>query len=125
MINVYTFQFRQTLERTVNLKNDSYLILHIGDFSKLMANESVYHKGCHAKLHQNQRKSTPARERNAAFAQFLQQIKPNLKRGRTYDMSTLLALYKNIMNDVCNDPQSATTYTSQNLKKRLKKTFWQ
>ena len=44
LINVSTFQFCQTLERTVNLKNDSYLKLHIGDFSKLMANEAVYHK---------------------------------------------------------------------------------
>ena len=86
-----------------------------------MANESVYHKGCHAKLHQNQRKSTPVRERNAAFAQFLQQIKPNLKRGRTYDMSTLLALYKNIMNNVCNDPQSTATES----KETTRKTFWQ
>ena len=48
LINVSTFQFSQTLERTVNFKNDSYLKLHIGNFSKLMANDAVYHKGCHA-----------------------------------------------------------------------------
>ena len=38
-------------------------------------------------------------------------------------MSTLLALYKNIMNNVSNDPESAATYTSQNLKKRLERHF--
>ena len=38
-------------------------------------------------------------------------------------MSTLLALYKNIMNTVSNDPESAATYTSQNLKKRLERHF--
>ena len=64
LINVSTFQFSQTLERTVNLKNDSYLKLHIGDFSKLMANEAVYQKRLPCKLHQNQRKSIPVRERH-------------------------------------------------------------
>ena len=59
----------------------------------------------------------PQSERDAAFAQFLEQVEPNLECGRAYDMSTLLALYKNIMNNVSNDPESATTYTSQNLKK--------
>ena len=38
-------------------------------------------------------------------------------------MSTLLALYKNIMNNVSNDPESAAAYTSQNLKKRLERHF--
>ena len=122
LINVSTFQFCQTLERTVNLKNDSYLKLHVGDFSKLMANEAVYHKGCHANYIKIKEK-VPQSERDAAFAQFLEQVEPNLKRGRAYDMSTLLALYKNIMNNVSNDPESATTYSSQNLKKRLERHF--
>ena len=38
---------KQLNDRTVNLKNESYPKLHIGDFSKLMAKEAVYHKGCH------------------------------------------------------------------------------
>ena len=91
-------------ELYVNLKNDSYLKLHIGDFSKLMANVKIKEK-------------VPQSERDAAFAQFLEQVEPNLKRGRAYDMSTLLALYKNKMNNVSNNPESAATYTSQNLKK--------
>ena len=122
LINVSTFQFCQTLERTVNLQNDSYLKLHIGDFSKLMANEAVYHKGRHANYIKIKEK-VPQSERDGAFAQFLEQVEPNLKRGRAYDMSTLLALYKNIMNNVSNDPESAATYTSQNLKKRLERHF--
>ena len=122
LINVSTFQFCHTLERTVNPKNDSYLKLHIGDFSKLMANEAVYHKGCHANYIKIKEK-VPQSERDAAFAQFLEQVEPNLKRGRAYDMSTLLALYKNIMNNVSNDPESAAAYNSQNLKKRLERHF--
>ena len=118
LINVSTFQFCQTLERTVNLKNDSNLKLHIGDFSKLMANEAVHHKSCHANYIKIKEK-VPQSERDAAFAQFLEQVEPNLKRG----MSTLQALYKNIMNNVSNDPESAATYTSQNLKKRLERHF--
>ena len=74
------------------------------------------------KLHQNQRK-VPLSERDAASAKFLEQVEPNLKRGRAYDMSTLLALYKNIKNNVNNDPESAAAYTSQNLKKRLERHF--
>ena len=38
-------------------------------------------------------------------------------------MSILLALYKNIMNNVSNDPESSAAYTSQNLKKRLERHF--
>ena len=38
-------------------------------------------------------------------------------------MSTLLVLYKNIMNNISNDPESEATYTSQNLKKRLERHF--
>ena len=103
--------FVKTLERTVNRKNGSYLKLHIGDFSKLMANEAVYHKGCHANYIKIKEKVFQS-ERDAAFAQFLEQVESNLKLGRTYDMSTLLALYKNIMNNVSNDPESIETYTS-------------
>ena len=122
LINVSTFQFCQTLERTANLKDDSYLKLHIGAFSKLMANEAVYHKGCHANNIKIKEK-VPQSERDTAFAQFLEQVQPNLKRGRAYDMSTLQALYKNIMNNVSNDPECVATYTSQNLKKRLERHF--
>ena len=75
-----------------------------------MANEAVYHKDCYADYIKIKEK-IPQSERDAAFAQFLEQVEPNLKRGKTYDMSTLLALYKNIMNNVSNDPESATTYT--------------
>ena len=122
LINVSAFQFCQTLELTVNLKNDSYLKLHIGDFSKLMAIEAVYHKGCQANYIKIKEK-VPQSERDAAFSQFLEQVEPNLKRGRAYDMSTLLASYNNIMNNVSNDLESAATYASQNLKKRLKRHF--
>ena len=81
-----------------------------------MANEAVYHKGCHANYIKIKEK-VPQSERDTAFAQFLEQVEPNLKLGRTYDMSTLLALYKNIMNNVSNDAESVETYTSGNLKK--------
>ena len=76
----------------MNLKNNSYLKLHIGDFSKLMANEVVYRKGCHANYIEIKDK-VPQSEREPAFGQFLEQVEPNLKRGRAYGMSTLLALY--------------------------------
>ena len=106
----------------MNCKSYSYPKLHIGNFSKLMANEAVYHKGCHANYIKIKEK-VPQSEREAAFAQFLEQVEPNLKRGRAYDMSTLLALYKNIMNNVSNDPKSTAAYTSQNLKKLLERHF--
>ena len=38
-------------------------------------------------------------------------------------MSTSVALYKNIMNNVSNDPESAARCTSQNLKKQLERHF--
>ena len=90
-MNVSTFQFCQTLERTVNLKNDSYLKLHIGDFSKLMANGAVHHKGCQANYIKIKER-VPQSERDAAFAQFLEQVESNLKRGRAYEMSILYQL---------------------------------
>ena len=78
LVNVSTFQFCQILEGTGNLENDSYLKLHIGDFSKLMANEAVYQKGCHANCIKIKEK-VPQSEKHAAFAQFLEQVEPNLK----------------------------------------------
>ena len=87
-----------------------------------MANEAVYHKGCHANYIKI-REKVPRSERDVVFAQFLEQVEPNLKCGRAYDMSTSLALYKNIMNHEGNDPESAATYTSQNLKKQLETLF--
>ena len=87
-----------------------------------MANEAVYHKGCHSNYIKIKDK-VPQSEREATFAQFLQRVEPNLKRRMAYEMSTLLVLHKNIMNDVSNDPESAATYTSQNLKKRFKRHF--
>ena len=38
-------------------------------------------------------------------------------------MFTLLALFENIMKNVSNDTESAGTYTSQNIKKRLERHF--
>ena len=87
-----------------------------------MTNEAVYHKGCHVNYIKIKEK-VPQSKRGAAFAQFPEQVEPNLKRGRAYDMSTLLVLYKNIMNNVSNDPESEATYTSQKLKKRLERHF--
>ena len=77
LINVSAFQFCQTLERTVNLKNDSYLKLHIGDFSKLMAIDAAYHKGYHGNYIKIKEKVLQS-ERDAAFAQFLEPVEPNL-----------------------------------------------
>ena len=87
-----------------------------------MATEAIYHKGCHANYIRIKEK-VPQSETDVPFAQFLEQVEPNLKRGKAYDMSTLLALHKNIMSNVSNDPESAATYTSQNLKKRLERHF--
>ena len=86
-----------------------------------MANEAVYHKGCHANYIKIKEK-VPQPEGDTAFAQFLEQVESNLKRGRAYDMSALLELCKNIMNNVSNDHESAATYTSQNLN-RLERHF--
>ena len=119
LINVFTFQFCQTLERTVNLKNDGYLKLHIGDFSTLMANEAHITKVA-LQITSKSKKKYPSQRETLLLPE---QAEPNLKRGRAYDMSILLALYKNIMNNVSNDPESAATYTSQNLKKLLERHF--
>ena len=86
LINVSTFRFCQTLEHVVHQKNDEKLKLHLGDFSKLIANEAVYHKGCHA-LYINVKEKGPPAERDIAFKQFFEQIETNLNRGRAYDMS--------------------------------------
>ena len=43
-----------------------------------MANEAVYHKGCHANYIRIKEK-VPQSERDAAFAQFLEQVEPNLR----------------------------------------------
>ena len=91
LTNVSTFRFCQTLEHIVHQKNDEKLILHLGDFSKLIENEAVYHKGCHASYINVKEKAPPA-DRDNAFKQFLEQIEANLNRGRAYDMSTLLAI---------------------------------
>ena len=54
-------------------ENSSASEIHIGDFSKLMANvyEAVYHKGCHANFTKIKEK-VPQSERDAAFTHFLE-----------------------------------------------------
>ena len=74
--NVSTFRFCQTSEHIVHQKNDEKLKLHLGDFSKLIANEAVYHKGCHASYINV--KDVPLAERDIAFKQFLEQIEQNV-----------------------------------------------
>ena len=54
----------------------------------------MYHKGCHAWYINVKEKALPA-DQDIAFKQFMEQIEANLNRGRAYDMSTLLAIYKN------------------------------
>ena len=105
----------------VHHENNEKLNLHLGDFSKLIANEAVYHKGCHASCINIKDKAPPA-DPNITFRQFLEQIEANLSHGRAYDMSTLLA--KNIKSlEISSDEGMAKAYTSQNLKKRLQNHF--
>ena len=80
----------------------------------------MYHKGCHASYINVKEKAPPA---DLAFKQFLEQIEANLNRGRVYDMSTLLAIYKNKPFEISSDEGLAKAYTSQNLKKRLQNHF--
>ena len=48
LIKVSTFEYEESLEKKSNEIGDAQLKLHVGDFSKLIANDAVYHKGCHA-----------------------------------------------------------------------------
>ena len=80
LINISTFRFCRTLEHIVHQKNDEKLKLHLGAFPKIMANEAVYHKGCHASYINIKEKAPPA-DWDIAFKQFLEQIEANLNRG--------------------------------------------
>ena len=48
LIKVSTFEYDESLQKKVNETGDTQLKLHVGDFSKLVANDAVHYKGCHA-----------------------------------------------------------------------------
>ena len=47
LIRVSTFEYKESLEKKANEIGDAQLKVHVGDFSKLIANDALYSKGCH------------------------------------------------------------------------------
>ena len=64
-----------------------------------MANEAVYHKGCHADYIKIKEK-VPQSERDAAFSQFLEQTEPIINVEGLRHVYFNSFVYKDIMNNV-------------------------
>ena len=112
----FYISFSQTLEHIAHQKQRRKVKLHLGDFSKLIANEAVYHKGCRASYISEKEKVPPA-ERDIAFKQFLEQIEANLNLGRAYDMPTLLAIYRNKLFKISSNERHTLHKTLKNAYK--------
>ena len=104
------------MKKKANETRDAQLKLHVGDFSKLIANDAVYHKGCHANsVSPKQKLEKELFAHDLAFNKLISEIEPYLFSGKAYDMSSLLESFK--LED--NAGVSGESYTSQKLKNRL------
>ena len=84
-----------------------------------MAFEAKYHKACHAKYIVKEKK--PSQTFNphvAAFDELIKCIKPELDRGRAYDMNQLLSHYQTLLQDHMSTAD-ASKFTCQGLKAKL------
>ena len=107
-----TYEFREALKKKANETYDTQLNLHIGDFSKLIANDAVYHKGCHANyMSQRQKLHKEPSAHDLDFQKLINEIEPKLFSGKAYDMSSVLKNFKKklLEND---DELSGEAYTS-------------
>ena len=95
------------------------LNLHIGDFSKLIANDAVYHEGCHANyMSQRQKLHKEPSAHDLAFQKLINEIEPKLFSGKAYDMPSVLQTFKKKLSENGHE-LSGEAYTSQKLKTKL------
>ena len=84
------------LEKAFNGKNNTVLRARLGDISKLIANESRYHKNCLAKYVSVRKLNLQQSVYGIAFKKVPVEVieKDLIEGGRTFDMKTLLNIFK-------------------------------
>ena len=126
LINVATFEYCSTLERRAREKGDTELGCRVGDFSKLIANEAKYHKGCHSKYIKQDKCTEEMSEAgdiyNEALEKLMSDILPHLNEGKAFSMQELLEKYQLILTDSITEDE-ASSYTKQKLKTKLLKKY--
>ena len=116
---VITYEFGDPLKKKANETDDAQLKLHVGDFSKLIANDAVYHKGCHPNyMSQKQKLRKEPSAHDLTFQKLINEIEPKLFSGKAYDMSSVLQTFKKKLSEN-GDELSGEAYTSQKLKTKL------
>ena len=95
MIKASTFEYEESLEKKVNETGYAQLKLHVGDFSKQIADDAVYHKGCHANsMSPKQKLEKELSAHDLAFNKLISEIEPYPFLGKAYDISSLLESFK-------------------------------
>lgn len=128
LTNVCTFEACQSIQLAAERKGDSSM-LHIlnGVNGDLIAMEAKYHKNCFATY--VSKKSTLGLAKGEAvdspheraFRELVIDLNVGIEQGRAYDMTSLLAKYRDIL--VQKGATNPDSYTTQNLKIRLQKHF--
>ncbi|XP_028412609.1 uncharacterized protein LOC114535509 [Dendronephthya gigantea] len=125
LINIVTFEACDSIRAAAEARGDEELLPVLRTVD-LIASEGKYHKSCHASyvskanIKSQCTDEKPANEYEEAFAEFLDIIRPEIVKGKAYNMNFLLQLYKDMLTkrDV-----NADSYTRQKLKLRLKLAF--
>ena len=102
-------------------KGDNLFKGKLGDLTKLMANETKYHKNCHANCYTSARKPVQKRSvHDTAFDKLLQVIENDLiTEGRAFDMKSLLNIFKQKIAELDCKDISEDSYSTEKLKKKL------
>ena len=120
LINVSTFEFCTTLDRCVNERRDEAMKCRVGDFTKLIALEARYHKGCHS-LYINVKKQSSTQSQSFyddALHEMMEDVMPELEMGKALDINNLLLKYQTHLTKYLSD-EDAHKYTRQKLKIKL------
>ena len=129
LINIVSLEACNSIKGAAEARSDELKIYCLYyEFFYPIASEGKYHKFCHAlyvseaNIKPQCMNAKPVNEYENAFAEFLGMIRPEILKGKAYNMNYLLQLYKDMLTkrDVF---LNADSHTRKKLKLRLKSVF--
>ena len=131
LINVSTFQGTKRIREAAVEQGDNQILALLDSVNDdLIAAKAKYHKTCHSSYisksnlkHTSQNEGIKEDVYQDAFLDMIQEITPDLRSNKAFDMSTLLGKYKYFLKAKGVLPETAKNYTAQKLKLRLRRYY--
>ena len=131
LINVTTFQVSKKIRDAAVSQGDEKMLAILDSVSNdLIAAEAKYHKACHSsyvsKSNLRYTSFNEGKKEDAykdAFSDLVQQITPDLRAEKAFDMSFLLKKFQSFLEQKGISVVNAQSYTKQKLKLRLRNYF--